>query len=145
MLEPPARDQHAGVDQGFDYCLVGVALLALFGDDTLAGESWRLLRETAIGIDGVGDRRVDAAFSQLTTKVSPDVEVFAAMTWCSVNKSCAGVFRDVPAFEQWYGKVVVTPKTFQWMRTHHSRKVESRYIAKLLEGRNACLTKNFKC
>ena len=29
MLEPPAREQHAGVDQSLDHRLVGVALLAL--------------------------------------------------------------------------------------------------------------------
>ena len=60
MLEPSARDQHAGLDQGLDHRLVGVALLAFLGEDALAGEAGRLLGETAVGIDGVRDRRVDA-------------------------------------------------------------------------------------
>ena len=45
MLEPAARDQHAGLDQRLDDGLVGVALLALVGDDALAGEARRLLGE----------------------------------------------------------------------------------------------------
>ena len=44
MLEPAARDQHAGVDQGLDHRLVGVALLALVVDDALAGEARRVPR-----------------------------------------------------------------------------------------------------
>ena len=35
MLEPAARDQHAGLDQRLDHGLVGVALVALVGDDAL--------------------------------------------------------------------------------------------------------------
>ncbi len=57
MLQAPARDQHAGVVQGLDHRLVGVALLAFFGEHALAGEAGRLLGEAAIGIDGVGNGR----------------------------------------------------------------------------------------
>ena len=41
--------------------LVGVALLALVGEDALAGEAGRLLGEAAVVIDRVGDRGIDAA------------------------------------------------------------------------------------
>ena len=61
VLEPAARDQHAGLDQRLDHRLVGVALLALVGEDALAGEARRLLGEAAVGVDRVGDARVDAA------------------------------------------------------------------------------------
>ena len=60
VLEAAARDQHAGLDQRLDHGVVGVALLALVGDDALAGEAGRSLGETAVGIDGVGDRGDDA-------------------------------------------------------------------------------------
>ncbi len=59
MLEPAARDQHAGVDQRLDHRLVGVALLALVGEHAFAGEARRLLGEAAIGIDGVRNCGVD--------------------------------------------------------------------------------------
>ena len=59
MLEPAARDQHAGVDQSLDHRLVGVALLAFVGDHALAGEARRLIGEAAVGVDGVGDGGVD--------------------------------------------------------------------------------------
>ena len=44
MLEPAARDEHAGLDQRLDDGLVGVALLALVVDDALAGEARRVRR-----------------------------------------------------------------------------------------------------
>ena len=45
--------------------LVGVALVALVVDDAAAGEPRRFLGEEAVGIDGVGDARVDAAVVEL--------------------------------------------------------------------------------
>jgi hypothetical protein len=59
VLESPARDQHAGIDQGIDDRLVGVALVALVGQYALAGEARRLLGEAAVGIHRVGNVRVD--------------------------------------------------------------------------------------
>ncbi len=56
VLDPAARDQHAGLDQRLDHGLVGVALLALVGDDALAGEAGRGFGEAPVGINGVGDR-----------------------------------------------------------------------------------------
>ena len=44
MLQPAARDDHAGFDQRLDDRLVGVALLALVVDDALAGEAGRVRR-----------------------------------------------------------------------------------------------------
>ena len=44
MLQPPARDDVAGVDQRLDDGLVGVALLALVVDDALALEARRVRR-----------------------------------------------------------------------------------------------------
>ena len=44
MLQPPARDQRAGLDQRLDDGLVGVALLALVVEDALAVEARRFLR-----------------------------------------------------------------------------------------------------
>ena len=55
MLEPAARDQHAGIDQCLDHSLVGVALLALVREHALAGKSRRLVGKAAVGIDGVGN------------------------------------------------------------------------------------------
>ena len=46
MLEPAARDQHAGIDQRLDDRLVGVAFVAFFGEHALAGKTWRLLGES---------------------------------------------------------------------------------------------------
>ena len=61
MLEFSARDEIAGLDQGLDHGLVGVALVALVVDDAAAGKARRFLGEEAIGIDRIGDARVDAA------------------------------------------------------------------------------------
>ncbi len=61
MLQPPARDQHAGIDQRLDHRLVGIALLALVGEHALALEARRFLGEAAVGVDGEGDARLDAA------------------------------------------------------------------------------------
>ncbi len=58
MLEPAAGDEHARIDQRTDHRLVGIALLALVGDDALALEARRVLGEEAIGIDGEGDRLI---------------------------------------------------------------------------------------
>ena len=48
VLEPAAREQHAGVDQRLDDGLVGVALFALVGEHTLAGEAWSVIGEAAV-------------------------------------------------------------------------------------------------
>ena len=100
MLQAPAREQVAGFDQRVDDGLVGVALLALVGDDALALEARRVLGVGAVLIDGVGDRRVDAARLQQPRRGSPDVEVLAAVTGRRVHKARARVVGDVVAVEQ---------------------------------------------
>ena len=64
VREPSARDQRVGCDQRLDDRLVGVALVALVGEDALALEARRLLGESAVLVDRVGDARVDAARPQ---------------------------------------------------------------------------------
>ena len=58
VLKPPPGEQHPGIDQRLDNRLVGVALLAGFGEYALAGEAGRLIGEPAVGIDRVGNCRV---------------------------------------------------------------------------------------
>ena len=99
MLESAAGDQHAGLDQGLDYGLVGVALLALVGDDALAGEAGRGLGEAAVGIDGVGNSRVDATRPQLQG-CGPNIEVFPAMSRRRVNKTRPRIGGDMIAVQQ---------------------------------------------
>ena len=106
MLEPAARDDAAGLDQRLDHRLVGVALLALVGDDALAGEARRLRGEGAVLVDGVGDRRVDAARFQRARIRGPDVEVLAAVARRGVHEAGAGVVGDVVAVEQRHVEVV---------------------------------------
>ena len=100
VLEAPARDEVAGRDQSLDDDLVGVALLALVGDDLRALEARRLLGEAAIGIDGVGDAGLDAALGELTAVGHPDVEVLAAVAGRGVDEAGAGIVRDMVAVEE---------------------------------------------
>ncbi|OIQ63090.1 hypothetical protein GALL_553740 [mine drainage metagenome] len=97
MLEPPARQEHAGVDQRLDHRLVGVTLLTLVVDDAFSGEAGRVIGQGAVLIDGVGDGGADAAAFQFTRIRHPDVEVFAAVAGRGVNEAGAGVFGDVIA------------------------------------------------
>ena len=100
MLEPAARQQHAGVDQRLDHGLVGVALFALVVDDALAGEARSLIGQGAVFVDGVGDRGVDAALFQVTRIGGPDLEVLAAVAGRGMHKTGAGVIGDVIAGQQ---------------------------------------------
>ena len=61
VLQPAARDQRVGLGQRLDHRLVGVALLALVGEDALAGEARRVIGERAVLVDRIGDRGIDAA------------------------------------------------------------------------------------
>ena len=99
MLEPSARDQHTGVDQGLDHRLVGIALLAFVGEHALAGKARRLFGEAAVGVDGVGNSRVDAARREFDRVGSPNIEILAAMAGRGVDEAGAGIFGDVIAGE----------------------------------------------
>ena len=98
--QPPARDQRVGLGQRRDDRVVGVAEIALVVDDALALEARRLLGEVAIGIDGEGDRRVDASGLEPRTVFLPDLEVLGAMTRRGVDEAGAGVLGDMLAGEQ---------------------------------------------
>ena len=106
MLEPAARDQHAGIDQCLDHRLVGVALLTLVGEHALAGKSRRLVGKAAVGIDGVGNGGIDAARGKLRRVRGPDVEVFAAVAWRGVHEAGAGVIGDMIAGENGTRKII---------------------------------------
>ena len=117
MLEPAARDQHAGFDQRLDHRLVGVALLALVGEDALAGEARRLLGEAAVGIDGVGNGGVDAARCQLARIRGPDIEVLAAVAGRGVHEAGAGIVGDVIAGKQRHCEIVAVVEPLERMLT----------------------------
>jgi hypothetical protein len=106
VLEPAAREQHAGVDQRLDHGLVGVALVARVGEHALADEARSVIGEAAVGVDGVGDRGVDAARAKLRSIAGPDVEVLAAMAGRGVHEAGAGIVGDMVAGEQRHGKIV---------------------------------------
>ena len=57
VLQPPARDERAGLDERLDDGVVRIALVALVGDDALAFEARRVLGEVAVLVDRVGDAR----------------------------------------------------------------------------------------
>ncbi len=92
VLEAAPGDEHPGILQCTDHRLVGIALLALVGDDALAFEARRILGEEAIGIDGEGDGTVHL--------LHPDIVVVGAMAGCGVHEAGAGVIGDVIAFEK---------------------------------------------
>ncbi len=100
VLEAAARDEVAAGDQRLDDDLVGVALLALVGDDLRALEARRILGEAAIGVDGVGDAGLDAALAQPAAIGHPDVEVLAAMAGRGVDEAGAGLVGDMVAVEE---------------------------------------------
>src|SRR5690606_26249436 len=106
MLEAAARNQHAGVGKGFDDGFVGVALLALVGNDATAGEARCLCREGAVLIDRVGNGGIDAVRLQRLRVGGPDFEVLAAVTRRRVHETGASVIGNVVAGEQRYLEAV---------------------------------------
>ena len=116
MLEAAARDQHAGFDQRLDHRLVGVALLALVGEHTLAGKTRRLRGERAVFVDGIGNGGVDALRSKHPRIRRPDIEVLAAMARRGMHEAGAGIVGDMIAVEQRNDKFVAAPDAFQRMR-----------------------------
>jgi hypothetical protein len=117
MLQPPARDQHAGVDQGLDHRLVGVALFALLGQHALAGEARRLIGEAAVGIDGVGNRVLmprAASFGALAVQTSKSSRPCPGAV---CTKPVPGIFGDVIAGEKRDGKSIAGIEPFKRMST----------------------------
>ena len=139
MLEPAARQQLAGLDQGLDHRLVGVALFALVVDDALAGEARRVVGEGAVLVDGVGDRGVDAARFQFARIRHPDVEVLAAVAGRGVHEAGAGVVGDVVAGQQRHGEFVAAADALQRMGAFHGIERVGRQVANFLVGRDARL------
>src|SRR5262245_64593682 len=86
MFEPPAPDQGLGGDQRLDHRLVGIALVTLVIDDTLALEAWRIAREAAIAVDGEGDGGVDAAPFELGRILHPNVKVVATVPGRGIDR-----------------------------------------------------------
>ncbi len=135
MLEPAARDDDAGLGQRLDHGLVGVALLALVVDDALAGEARRLLGERAVLVDGVGDRRVDAARFERARVRGPDVEVLAAVARRGVHEAGAGVVGDVIAGEQRNVEVVAAIALRADARRSSVRRSSARHVVELVISR----------
>ena len=100
MLQPAARDDVAGGGERLDDGLVGVALLALVIDDAFALEAGGVGSERAVLIDGVGNRRIDAARLECPCIRSPDIKVLAAVTGRGMNEARAGVVGDVIAGQE---------------------------------------------
>ena len=123
MLELPARDQHAGLDQRLDHRFVGVALLPLIGQHVLAGEARRLLGEAAVGIDRVGNGRVDAARGKLARIAGPNIEVLAPVARRGMNEAGAGIVGDMVTGKQRHFKVVALVKARERMLTNQQRKL----------------------
>ena len=139
VLEPATRQQHAGVDQSLDHGLVGVALFALVVDDALSGEAGRMVGEGAVLIDGVGDRRVDAARFQIPGIRHPDLEVLAAVAGGGVHEAGAGVLGDVVAGQERDGKQVCAGKALQRMRAFDRVERIAGDVAQLLVSTHAGL------
>ena len=139
MLEPAARQQHAGLDQRLDHGLVGVALFALVVDHALAGEARRVIGEGAVLVDGIGDGGVDAARFEFARIRHPDVEVFAAVAGRGVHEAGAGVVGDVVAGQQRHGEFVSAAEALQRMGAFHRVERVGRQVAHLLVGGDARL------
>src|ERR1019366_3935025 len=117
MLEPAARQQHAGVDQRLDHGVVGVALFALVVDDALAGEARRLIGEGAVLIDGVGYGGVDVSQSQFASIRDPDVEVLTAVARRGVDETGTSVVGNMFAHKKRHSEFISTVEAFQRMST----------------------------
>ena len=140
MLEPATRDQHAGIDQRSDHRLVGVALVALLGEDALAGEARRLLGEAPIGVDRVGDHRVDAARREPAGIRGPHLEVVAAVARSGMHEAGAGIVGDVIAGQERHLKIVVAAEARERMTAGEGRDQLRRHCRKLPERRHARLS-----
>src|SRR5579872_6778641 len=106
VLQPPARQQHAFLDQRRDHGFIGITLLALVVDNALAREAGRVIGEGAVLIDGIWNFGVDSSPIKLSLVLHPDIEVFAAMPGCGVHESRASIVGYVVAFEKRNDKII---------------------------------------
>ncbi len=143
VLQATAREQLACSRERLDDGLVGVALLALVGDDAPAGEPGRMVSERAVLVDRVGDRGIDAAGRKLARARGPHVEVLAAVAGRGMHEAGAGIVRHVVAGEQRDDEFVSTRVTFQRMRGRERREIIGRHRAQLLEPAHARLAEHF--
>ena len=84
VLEPPAGENGARLDQRLDHRLVRIALLAFLGYDAQTLEARRLLGEGAVLIDRVGDALIDAALGKkaaLTVQSSKSSRPWLGAVW----------------------------------------------------------------
>src|SRR5262249_1533500 len=65
-----------------------------------------VIRERTVLVDGVGDRRIDAARLQFALMFHPNVEVLAAVTGRGVNEAGAGVIAHMIARKNGNEKIV---------------------------------------
>ena len=100
VLEAAAGDQRVGILQRLDDGVVGVALVAVLLEHALALEAGGLAREGAVGVDGEGDVRADAARDQVGLIGHPDLEVVAAVAGRGVHEAGAVLVGDVIAVEE---------------------------------------------
>src|SRR6185437_10953978 len=102
----------------------------------------RLFGEATVGIDGVGNRCVDALRGQITCVRRPYIEVLATVTWRSVDKACAGVVGYVIAREKWHPEFVAFVERFEGMLNFKARQIIGSNRSNLLKRGYARLTKN---
>jgi hypothetical protein len=119
VLQPAAGEQHVRLDQRLDDRFVGLALLALVGDDLLTLEARRIRREAAIGTDGERDGGVDAARFQVAGALS--IQMSKSSRPCpggGVHEAGTGVVGHVVAVEQRHVELVAAGESAQRMRRH---------------------------
>ena len=100
MLEPSARDERPGLDQGIDDGFVGVAGFPLVIDDAFAFEAGRLVGEGAVLVDRIGNAGLDPVLLKEPRARRPELEILAPMAGRGVNEARARVLRHMVAVEQ---------------------------------------------
>ena len=113
MLQASARDDVAGLLQGSDDRIIGVAFVSILFEHALAFETRRGFRHHAVGVDGERDFGLDAAITQLLLVRSPDVVVVRTVSGRGMDETGTGVVGDVIAVEQ--RNVEIVPKSGERM------------------------------
>jgi len=120
MLQPPARQEVAGLDQLFHHRAVGgtelAGLLALGLQHLQAREQRDAGVVGAVGIDGVGHL--------VMTVGLPDLEVVGAVAGRGVDEAGAGVVGDVVAGQQGHGEAVAAVERGQRVGGLQARRID---------------------